>query len=289
MIVQDMQQNEEDIMFIGVIIPVVQREMFNELMQSISLNTLRPNQIIIIDNSQYGVSQCLIPNCKIDIIRNKPKVDEDGNFIPGSGTNEAWKQGIAALMPNISLVTFLNDDVYLNKLFFEKTYQTFEQVPKCGYLIPSILQDIVQVKTYSARHEREKLHKTKERNGWAFTLRKTYLDACPPIPKEMTIWYGDNWYADLCPTFGYQRLIRWDNPVFHYGGTTSKREIDRASHPVMSRKRKNEHDVFLRNIRKFKSEKEEEELKNELGKLEEKKLSNSEATEKHIKTIKDKE
>ena len=254
-------------MKVGVIIPVVQREMYNQLMASISTNTLRPNHIVTIDNSEHGISQVCIPGIQQTVIRNKPQKDAEGNFMPGNGTNEAWKQGMEVLGQTVDIITFLNDDVILNPLFFEKTYHTMEDCPKCGFLVPSPNGDLELVKRYNRRNEPDKIHKTKERHGWAMTLRRSLLDKFPPIPNGMTIWYGDNWFADLTNMFGYYRLIRRDNPVFHYGGTSSKQEIERASQPVMSRKRRNEHDVFLRAIREYKQNKAEEELQNELKKL----------------------
>ena len=263
-------------MLISVIIPVVQREMFFELMQSINRNTLRPNQIITVDNSQHGVAVPPIIGCKMDTIRNTPILDEEGNFHPGNGTNEAWKQGIATLIPESELVVFLNDDVYLNRLFFEKTYQAMAAYPKCGYLIPSPCADIAIVKGYQTRNEPNKIKKTKERHGWAFTLRRSFLDKCPPIPDGMTIWYGDNWFGDLCHHMGYQRLARWDNPVYHYDGTTSKQELQKYSQPVYSRKRRDEHDVFLRAMRALRKEREQATMEKELAELEQKRKKSKE-------------
>ena len=78
-------------MKIGVIIPAVQIDMYYALMDTISNNTVHPDYIVTIDNSNLGVKDITIPNVNHTLIRNAPKEHNKGNFVPGAGTNEAWK------------------------------------------------------------------------------------------------------------------------------------------------------------------------------------------------------
>lgn len=200
-------------MKISVIIPAVNEILVNELLFSIRLNTHIPDDILVINNTPTGRLKIIVPDLPLTTYIS-------GNFL---GTNECWRRGIAILPKNTDIVCILNDDLYLNPLFFKKLVSAVEITDdSCSVLIPvnKSFPKLKKVSIYS-----NPLRCVLKRSGYAMCIKKPFLDKAPTIPKDLKTFYGDDWYFQVSKTLGLHWVEMIDNPVFHYVGFTTKQYL----------------------------------------------------------------
>jgi hypothetical protein len=185
---------------IAAIVPTVKPEVFFSFMDSLSAVERKPDMLFVIDNSADGVA---VRNYGADYEVVRPEKPLT--------VNESWNIGIQ-LTREYDIVSFLNDDVLLNKDFFRSIDLAFQYENKyCGVFFP--------VTTGSKKEFTEAennpissgpYEQMKRREGWAFSIKREALDACPLIPADILktfcgddwIWHythkaGFNWYRDL--------------------------------------------------------------------------------------------
>ena len=200
-------------MKVSVIIPAVNENLVNELLFSIRLNTHIPNNILIINNTPTGRLKLIVPDLPLTTYIS-------GNFM---GTNECWRRGIATLPKDTDIVCILNDDLYLNPLFFKKLISAVEKTDNsCSVLVPAI-KSFPELKRVSMGLNN--LRCAAKRSGYAMCMKKSFLDAAPVIPKPLKIFYGDDWYFQISKTMGLHWVEMVDNPVFHYVGFTASQNL----------------------------------------------------------------
>jgi hypothetical protein len=241
-------------MKIAVIIPVVQILYANTLLTRMMYNTKLPDQLILIDNSEYG---CKFPVAVANALnlhyhRVPPKRIRP-YFVPGWGTNEAWKYGLNKVHSDIDLVTVFNDDILINRHFFEILEKSFKKAGELyAMAIPQTVSKIETIYEYEPKIDVRYIP-TKVRAGYAYTLRKSFLDHMIPIPDTLKIFYGDNWIMSMVHRANKRIMLMRNNKIYHHGGSTvSKLKHDMAKHTgkcFAKNTRRVEYDQYLREIR----------------------------------------
>jgi len=196
---------------ITVVVPVHnQIKITDDFFMTISENTVLPEQIVLIDNGSSDNYLELVnkfKNLNITYIRKETN----------EGVNAAWNLGIAlAKTPYISI---LNNDLLLNKYFFQMVTQSMVNDKKLGIVVPyTILQD--KEYRHKTKNELPILGNLSKREGWAFTIRKNITDNIKPIPSKLKIYYGDDYLFYYTKALNYRTMKITNNFIFHYKNKT---------------------------------------------------------------------
>lgn len=161
-----------------VIIPVINIDLVDSLLNSISINTIIPARIIIINNSNDSIKN--LYGLPIDIYSPPTPLS----------VNPSWNLGISKLT-NCDFASILNDDIELPKLFFENIAKAFEKFPNCGAICPDTVNN--NLEAFEAAVSMNATVKMQQKEGWAFTIRKSLLDRIPPIHPDLKLFFGDDW------------------------------------------------------------------------------------------------
>lgn len=243
---------------IAVIIPVVQVRHAQTLCTRIVNNTIKPDQLIIVDSSEHGFHLTYDIASLIDIRyhRAAPKRTRP-YFVPGMGTNEAWRWGFRELKDNIDIVCVFNDDIIISRYFFEILCKSLERGGRSyGMAIPQTVELIEKVYEVTPK-VRISFIPTKKRVGYAFSLRRSVLDKIPPIPEELKIFYGDNWIMTHVRRAGYKIMLMRTNFIYHHKGTTVtalKEKMKAHGDSLGKGVRRKEYDMYLRAMRALEKE-----------------------------------
>jgi len=197
-------------MRIGVVIPFVQDTYIGPLLNCIERNSVRPDEIIMIDNSKKDT--------KLQITHLHLQ-----HFRPSSplGVNASWNYGIKELIEkDCDLISILNDDLLVEDLFFEKLIRLASKHPEAGVLCPETLRSPEALKN-ALPIGSESVCGMKKREGWAWTIRASLARTIPPIPGEMKTFCGDDWYWHRCRAQGRPWMKMINNRCFHYVGQST--------------------------------------------------------------------
>jgi len=162
-----------------VVIPTININLLDCLLQSIAGNTLIPNHVIIINNlpdqsvvSTYGLSTTIItPRSPLSV-------------------NPSWNLGISQTT-NCDFVSILNDDILLPNKFFENLAGVFKVKTDAGVVCP---WTVINMKEFKTKKGVNNIIKMKRKEGWAWTIRKDLVDEIPPIHSNLQLFYGDDWF-----------------------------------------------------------------------------------------------
>lgn len=247
-------------MKISIVIPVVQTELVKKLISQLAQGIVKPDKIVIIDVSEHGLLLPEYPRLDIDIIRVVPNYNLS-YYMPALGTNEAWTMGYNLLkqyIPYYGVIGFLNDDIEINPYFLQSIYLTFNTHKNISFLYPQTVNTPERVQ--EAKLSYSDLIRTKSRMGYAWFIKRSVFDQIPPFPEQCKIWYGDNWVICHLAKLGHKLFINRGNFIYHHGGTTSKQlKLSLVAHNLhLSKRRREEHKSYLRAIRQWKKEHENE-------------------------------
>ena len=162
-------------MQIEVVIPVVTGTEAETLLKSIETNTVLPNAIHIIDNTPDG-----------DFSYHSDDIAVTVHHLNDTGLNYAWNAAKRTLFQKASICCFFNDDIVLNKFYFENIIEVFKD-DTVKVLCPTVLQELHHLKTGS-------LYAMSKRQGCCFAITKEHLNNLPFIPRELKTFFGDDWW-----------------------------------------------------------------------------------------------
>lgn len=188
-----------------VIIPVINIDLVDNLLNSISINTITPARIIIINNSNNNIKN--LYGLPVDIYSSP---------IPLS-VNPSWNLGISHLT-NCDFVSILNDDIELPKLFFANLANVFEKFPYCGAICPDTVNN--NLESFEAAVPMNATVKMQQKEGWAFTIRKSLLDRIPPIHSDLQLFFGDDWFWWHTYKGGFYWYKDYNSIVHHLVGAS---------------------------------------------------------------------
>lgn len=202
---------------ISVIIPVInQISLTKQLLYEIYDNTYTPKEVILIDN---GSSDSYDVLCKyfVQEMGYKFKIIYFKNN-RNIGVNPSWNFGIS--QSTGKYISILNNDISITKSFFRKIINIFELNPQIGIVVPNTIDDISN--NIEDDYDKPEIKKIKQREGWAFTIRKDITDKIPPIPSELNKNFGDDYLFYYTSKLGYKTVKIVNNYIKHIGSVTQK-------------------------------------------------------------------
>lgn len=202
----------------AVIIPVVQPDLFDNLMTCISKNTQLPNKIIVINNS----GKPLVVPYHFPTSPHPVEVMVLDQTHP-LGVNASWRLGLRHAS-GYNLISILNDDLLLAYDFFEKIRKASNQYPKASAYCPNTVKNPKDIMMKFHEHEIECATMAR-REGWAFTIRGELLADIPVIPSALTMFFGDDWIYRWTAQILRRPWIKVKNALaFHYCGVSVGRD-----------------------------------------------------------------
>lgn len=202
----------------AVIIPVVNLDLFADLLSCIDSNRLLPKQLIVINNS----------GAKWNGFR------KDAVVIEGPlGVNASWEAGRKMVDESIQYISVLNDDLLIRPDFFHTTAGMFQSNLRAGVVCPVTVRRKELLNKFPYSHPTT----MPRREGWAFTIRKWVWDRIKPIPEELTTFCGDDWIWHWSHVLGFYWKYNIDTSVYHYGSTTV-RTLDAEGVPLLKEEKR---------------------------------------------------
>lgn len=202
---------------IGVIIPVVNFGLAVALLKNIYDNGFAPAQVFVIDNTGM---HCTFPEPLNDTTLLTVHVPRQPLSV-----NHAWSLGFSTLR-DLDLITVLNDDLLIERHFFEKIAILSSILPTAGVLCPQTVENPLDVFNTP---DRVWIENMENREGWAYTIRTDVLRQVPPFPVDMKTFFGDDWLWKFTRLQGYGWWKVQGCRVYHYQGVTTRRTGIRSS------------------------------------------------------------
>jgi len=186
--------------------PVTQVDLAAAIMMVMDENTVRPDKLILIDDSDHG---CRVPDVHYEIeYMRAPRSEEEW-----PGVNGFWNYGAAALR-GYDFVTIMNDDMTIHPHFFEMVLKAFERNKDAAVVCPRLADSITQV---GGHPKKLRVLRMDKREGGAFTFRGPILEKIPPIPAELTVYFGDDWYYAWTEKMGLFWVKIMNSLIYHHG------------------------------------------------------------------------
>jgi Predicted glycosyltransferases len=199
-------------MKIFLFIPVVYNEYINNMLDCVFKNTRIPDTVMVIDNSKNGLD---LP-APVEILRPDMPL----------GVNASWNLGIKkALEEGADLISIFNDDLLLEKYFFQKMESLANKHKEISVFCPRTfrkLRDFNRVANNDGYKPGDFLEciQMGRREGWAWTIRSEMANKVPPIPQTLETFFGDDWYWNHCNIAErpwYRMMTVW---CYHFVGKT---------------------------------------------------------------------
>ncbi|KXH76347.1 MAG: hypothetical protein AM326_07240 [Candidatus Thorarchaeota archaeon SMTZ-45] len=192
----------------NVIIPVVHSNLCDDVIRSLEANSIKPKRLVIIDNTKDRNYQPESEHFPIDTYYS-----EKGYV------NESWNLGLSKVDIVADYISILNDDIYLNRFFFQRIIETFQTYADCGCACPHTVEDKSEMSGRGVGKRR--ITRMIKREGWCMTFKKEVLDHIAPIPShKVQIFHGDDWYWFWSKTRGQFWYKDMGNLVWHKGGAS---------------------------------------------------------------------
>lgn len=191
-----------------VVIPTMVIKHLEPLLDSIGEIDLKPVEKIIIFNNSDNSYRFEHP--KVKLINNGRNI----------GVNMCWNHGLKiAEVLNTDLM-LLNDDVLFRPDFFYKTQEALSLTPTFAVVCPYTHKTKEDFELNVVPDAATRFGMMSKRNGWAFTINKRYIPSLPLIPKDMFVFFGDDWIWKYTRTLW---IKDYENTVYHIVGKTLKK------------------------------------------------------------------
>jgi len=195
---------------ITVIIPTYNQITYtDQLLNDILQNEILPKKIILIDDCSNEDVRNLVKkykNLPIEYIRHSSNM----------GVNYSWNEGIRKTTTPI--VSVLNNDIVINKFFFKKIIESYDNNASWGIICPRTLSRPKNIK--QSVDEPVVLQNMGKREGWAWSARMSFIKKIDPIPSFLRTYCGDDYVFFCARSLGYPCLKMMNNDIYHYGGKT---------------------------------------------------------------------
>jgi len=195
---------------ITVVIPTYNQITYtDQLLNNILQNKVLPQKIILIDD-------CSIENIRNLVKKYKSLPIEYIRHSSNKGVNYSWNEGMQKTTTPI--VSVLNNDIIINKFFFKKIINAYNNNPNWGIVCPKTTKQSKSVKLNI--DEPVNLQNMGKREGWAWTARMSFVKRIDPIPSFLKTYCGDDYVFFCARSLGYSALKMMNNVIYHYGGKT---------------------------------------------------------------------
>lgn len=200
-------------MAIDVIIPVLgQAHYTRSVLEDLDRQTLQPRKIFIIDNGADRDNETAARSCSslsIEYLRQKKNI----------GVNASWNLGIKH--SEAEIVAILNNDLILPPFFLTLVLSAFLSEKNLGIVIPAQSNKGSAVRGVK-QPSYLRLVPSQRREGWAFSIRRDLAQRIGPIPLELFMFFGDDWFFGGARRLGYGVFRLIDVPVFHHIGVSAQ-------------------------------------------------------------------
>lgn len=191
-----------------VVLPIVdQYEYTEEILGHFANQTRIPDKIIVIDNSKEDSSSEQITrrwSARLPISLQRQPCN--------IGYNKSIQLGV--LVSDAEVVSILNNDLTIPPWFFEFVEAAFQD-PQIGYVVPFTHPDRNVVISQTKPSQNRIVHQA-QREGWAFSVRRSAFLACGQIPQGCTTFYGDDFIHEEITHQGYAAIKLRDLVIYHY-------------------------------------------------------------------------
>jgi len=205
---------------IAVVMPVTQCMLAARLMVDLDTGTVRPSKVIIIDDSDTGFAPPVV-GYEVDYTR----------IHEWKGVNHYWNLGIAKSKDS-DFVCIINDDMTIHKFFFEMVLKAFQKDPKAACVCPRLVMSLKEVKGANTVQTAIMIR----REGGAFTFKTPILNKIPPIPPELTMFFGDDWLYEWSRKLGYHWIKIINSQIYHHGSLgVQQRDLRKLLEPERSK------------------------------------------------------
>ncbi len=189
-----------------VVIPVVNPDLANVLIKNMEENTLLPERVVIINNS----NESYMPRSTKFLI--------EIYFSKTGLVNESINLGISETT-DCDFVSILNDDIQIGFWFFKRIAKVFNEMRCCASL-PHIIVDPKKLPLKDGPYSPSRMAKVQ---GCAMSFRKEVINQIPEIPAHrIKTFHGDDW---LWMWSIKQTRLRWftdsGNPIYHMVGQST--------------------------------------------------------------------
>lgn len=204
---------------ITMVVPVVSDRWLVPLLKNIQTMTLKPKQILVIDNA--GVAEGIGGKFRRLPVKRLP---QDSNI----GVNASWNLGLSEA--KCELVAICNDDIVLPKNFFKAVQRAFMDYPQAGFVIPTTIGPMLRSggrppwkvgkpgDIKDCQVESNVVSVPQRQGGWCMTVRKSAVSK--PIPSELHTFCGDDFLFRQIVRQGYWALKMTDVPIYHHVGVS---------------------------------------------------------------------
>jgi GT2 family glycosyltransferase len=188
-----------------------------------AIPTLKPG---LIDSLLLQIDACYVKPDIVLIINNtgKPlKVPDrrryaELKFNHNIGVNGAWNHALEIASAYGAHLSILNDDISIGRSFFDEILKVLEHIPKAGVICPNTDSGKGYSSTEPFVRFVPRFVPMKRKEGWAFTIRDKLVKLLPLIPKELFIFFGDDWIWRHTYLNGYNWIKDLDNKITHLVG-----------------------------------------------------------------------
>lgn len=227
---------KKDRMKIAVMIPIVYPYYLPSLIEDINRNSVMPDAVWIIYNGDKeigGILNSVFTQVSLVKMYNGLVTI---NSTP-MGVNECWNAAVKRFTKEgYDLFSILNDDIRIERWFFEKIGDLFKKDKlnggKLGVVSPqtvmrSQFNNNMFMSPYPPGHEF--LSTIPAREGWAYTISRECAADVFPIPEELQTFCGDDWIWERCKRTGWQWKGAVNVFVEHLVGGTCRNNTMRAN------------------------------------------------------------
>lgn len=140
------------------------------------------------------------------------------NLGRNTGVNYSWNRGLQIADFTEDDLMLINDDIVFKPGFFTKTQEVIDKFPQYNVFCPITTNSYFEFEKHFFTSEKRYV-RMKKRAGWAFTIRYKALRFIKPIPKELFLFFGDDWIWSFT---GGMWLMDQANMIYHEVGKTMK-------------------------------------------------------------------
>jgi glycosyltransferase involved in cell wall biosynthesis len=214
---------------ISVVIPVFNQIVLTDLLLSyISVNVVKPLEIILVDDNSTENIASLVPKYKdLNIVYSRQRKNW--------GVNSAWNVGIRAAKGD--LISILNNDIIISKFFFKYVQKVMDDNPNIGICYPATIGK----KSLILQADKEPqiaIEVSGYREGWAFTIRSKIAKDCYPIPPELRMFCGDDYLFESTRKRKFEVVRMLTNPVYHYTSVTLSASLGSKTDTILEEEKK---------------------------------------------------
>jgi len=193
-------------MKIGIVMPVTQVGLAAKLLVDMDKNTIKPVFAAVFDDSDKGFT---VPEVsyRVECIRYGPRHKR------WPGINGFWNMGVRK-MDGMDFVTIINDDMTIHPFFFEMAIRSMLIKKDAAVSCPLLVATLEEV---GGSNRNLQIDTPNRREGGAFTFRKPVLDQIPPIPGELVVYFGDDWYWGWTEKLGWKWVKVMNSKIYHHG------------------------------------------------------------------------